>query len=92
MIGTGYVGLVTGTCFAEFGNEVICVDIDKEKIDKLNSGEVPIYEPGLDVMVAANIKAGRLKFTTDLKYAVEQSPSARHKPKTAPPTCATWKR
>lgn len=73
MIGTGYVGLVTGTCFAEFGNDVICVDIVKEKIDKLNRGELPIYEPGLDDMVAKNAGEGRLKFTTDLKLAVEQS-------------------
>ncbi len=73
MIGTGYVGLVTGTCFAEFGNDVICVDIIKEKIDKLNRGELPIYEPGLDDMVAKNVTEGRLKFTTDLKQAVEQS-------------------
>ncbi|MGH7599228.1 MAG: UDP-glucose dehydrogenase family protein [bacterium] len=73
MIGTGYVGLVTGTCFAEFGNDVICVDIIKEKIDKLNRGELPIYEPGLDDMVANNTAAGRLKFTIDLKQAVEQS-------------------
>jgi UDPglucose 6-dehydrogenase len=73
MIGTGYVGLVTGTCFAEFGIEVICVDIVKEKIEKLNRGELPIYEPGLDDMVANNVKEGRLKFTTDLKSAVEQA-------------------
>lgn len=73
MIGTGYVGLVTGTCFAEFGNDVICVDIVKEKIDKLNGGELPIYEPGLDDMVAKNVAEGRLKFTTDLERAVEQS-------------------
>ncbi|MGH7454957.1 MAG: UDP-glucose dehydrogenase family protein, partial [bacterium] len=73
MIGTGYVGLVTGTCFAEFGNDVVCVDIIKEKIDKLNRGELPIYEPGLDDMVAKNVAEGRLKFTTDLKQAVEQS-------------------
>jgi UDPglucose 6-dehydrogenase len=73
MIGTGYVGLVTGTCFAEFGNDVTCVDIIKEKIDKLNRGELPIYEPGLDVMVASNVKEGRLTFTTDLKKAVEDA-------------------
>ncbi len=73
MIGTGYVGLVTGTCFAELGNDVICVDIVKEKIDKLNRGELPIYEPGLDDMVAKNAGEGRLKFTTDLKEGVEQS-------------------
>lgn len=73
MIGTGYVGLVTGTCFAEFGNDVTCVDIVSEKIDKLNRGELPIYEPGLDVMVASNVKAGRLKFTMDIKKAVEDA-------------------
>ena len=73
MIGTGYVGLVTGTCFAELGNDVTCVDIIKEKIDLLNRGELPIYEPGLDVMVATNVKEGRLTFTTDLKKAVEDA-------------------
>jgi len=73
MIGTGYVGLVTGTCFAEFGNDVTCVDIVKEKIDQLNRGELPIYEPGLDVMVAQNVKEGRLTFTTNLKKAVEEA-------------------
>jgi UDPglucose 6-dehydrogenase len=73
MIGTGYVGLVTGTCFAEFGNDVTCVDIVKEKIDKLNRGELPIYEPGLDVMVAQNVKEGRLTFTTNLKKSVEEA-------------------
>ena len=73
MIGTGYVGLVTGTCFAEFGNDVTCVDIVKEKIDKLNRGELPIYEPGLDGMVAQNVKEGRLTFTTNLKKAVEEA-------------------
>ena len=70
MIGTGYVGLVSGTCFAEFGVNVICVDVDSEKIEKLNAGLMPIYEPGLDTMVAANVAAGRLTFTTDLAEAV----------------------
>jgi UDPglucose 6-dehydrogenase len=71
MIGTGYVGLVSGTCFSEFGHDVICVDKDAAKIDKLNSGEMPIFEPGLETMVASNAKAGRLAFTTVLKDAVK---------------------
>jgi UDPglucose 6-dehydrogenase len=70
MIGTGYVGLVSGACFADFGHEVICVDKDKGKIDALERGEIPIFEPGLDTLVATNKRAGRLKFTTDLKPAV----------------------
>jgi UDPglucose 6-dehydrogenase len=70
VIGTGYVGLVTGTCFAETGNNVICVDIDKEKVDRMHNGEVPIYEPGLEVLFHRNAKQGRLKFTTNLEEAV----------------------
>ena len=66
VIGTGYVGLVTGTCLAETGNEVICVDIDKDKVEKMTGGEVPIYEPHLDVLFERNIKANRLRFTTSL--------------------------
>src|SRR5471032_2336692 len=71
MIGTGYVGLVSGACFADFGHEVTCVDKDKGKIAALAKGEVPIYEPGLTDLVAANARAGRLKFTTDLSAAVK---------------------
>ncbi|MBX7256431.1 MAG: UDP-glucose/GDP-mannose dehydrogenase family protein [Candidatus Hydrogenedentes bacterium] len=73
VIGTGYVGLVTGTCFSEVGHDVTCVDIDKAKIEALNAGKVPIYEPGLDEMVAVNVAQGRLTFTTDLKAAVERA-------------------
>ncbi len=70
MIGTGYVGLVSGACFSEFGHEVICVDKDQSKITALEAGQIPIFEPGLDEVVAANVKAGRLSFTADLKKAV----------------------
>ena len=73
VVGTGYVGLVTGTCFSEFGVDVICVDVDEEKINKLQDGIVPIYEPGLDSMIARNVKEGRLSFTTDLKEAIQKS-------------------
>lgn len=69
--GSGYVGLVTGTCLAQVGNDVVCVDVDENKIDRLNKGEIPIYEPGLEDMVHANVKAGRLQFTTDAKMATE---------------------
>lgn len=66
VVGTGYVGLVTGTCLAETGNEVVCVDIDANKVKRMQNGEVPIYEPHLDVLFERNIKAGRLSFTTSL--------------------------
>ena len=71
MIGTGYVGLVSGVCFSDFGHQVTCVDLSEDKINRLNNGEVPIYEPGLDEVMAKNVKAGRLHFTTDLKSAVD---------------------
>ena len=73
MIGTGYVGLVSGACFADFGHEVTCVDKDKSKIDALERGVMPIFEPGLDALVASNVRAGRLKFTTELKPAVAEA-------------------
>jgi UDPglucose 6-dehydrogenase len=71
IFGTGYVGLVTGTCLAEVGHDVICVDIDAAKVDGLNNGVVPIYEPGLEPMVKANHASGRLRFTTDAAHAIE---------------------
>jgi UDPglucose 6-dehydrogenase len=71
VIGTGYVGLVTGTCLAETGNEVLCVDIDENKVGKMQKGEVPIYEPHLDILFQRNIKANRLNFTTSLKEGLE---------------------
>ncbi len=73
VVGTGYVGLVTGTCFSEFGNDVVCVDNDAAKIRMLQQGQVPIYEPGLEDMVSKNVKEGRLSFSTDLRSAVEQA-------------------
>ena len=72
IVGTGYVGLVSGTCFAETGINVTCVDVDAAKIEKLQNGEIPIYEPGLDQMVLKNVKAGRLKFTTDLASILDE--------------------
>jgi len=73
IIGTGYVGLVTGTCFAETGNHVICVDIDKAKVEAMQNGKMPIYEPDLDTLFERNLKAKRLTFTTHLKEAVEKT-------------------
>lgn len=76
MIGTGYVGLVSGVCFSDFGHDVVCVDKDPRKIDRLNKGEVPIYEPGLDVLIKKNVDAGRLSFTLDLKLALQDADAA----------------
>jgi UDPglucose 6-dehydrogenase len=71
MIGSGYVGLVTGACFADTGNEVLCLDLDARKIAMLNAGRIPIYEPGLEAIVARNVNAGRLRFTTDVAESVD---------------------
>jgi UDPglucose 6-dehydrogenase len=73
VVGTGYVGLVTGTCFAETGNNVICIDIDANKVAKMQNGEIPIYEPELDVLFERNIKAGRLTFTTNLAEGIKNA-------------------
>ena len=73
VVGTGYVGLVTGTCFAETGNKVICVDIDQAKVDKLSGGQITIYEPGLEKIFLRNIKESRLRFTTKLEEAIEEA-------------------
>ena len=73
VIGTGYVGLVAGACFAESGNSVICVDVNQAKVDGLKAGIVPIYEPGLEEMIRRNAAAGRIRFTTSTKDAVEAS-------------------
>ncbi len=73
VVGTGYVGLVTGTCFAETGNKVVCVDIDKNKVEQMQKGVIPIYEPHLDVLFERNIKQGRLQFTTDLKEGIKDA-------------------
>ncbi len=70
MVGSGYVGLVSGACFADFGHEVVCIDKDQSKIDRLHDGIMPIYEPGLDQLVAKNVEAGRLAFTTDLAEGI----------------------
>ena len=73
VVGSGYVGLVTGTCFAEMGNKVTCIDIDQHKIDKLKEGIIPIYEPGLEDMVVNNVKSGDLTFSTNLEDGLENS-------------------
>ena len=73
VIGTGYVGLVTGVCFADLGNQVHCLDINKDRINKLNQGIMPIYEPGLEEIVERNIKAKRLSFTTEYETALKDA-------------------
>ncbi len=71
MVGSGYVGLVSGACFADFGHEVVCIDKDQGKIDRLHDGIMPIFEPGLAELVGTNVKAGRLSFTTDLAAGID---------------------
>ena len=73
MVGTGYVGLVSGACFADFGHTVVCIDRDESKIARLRAGEVPIYEPGLDALIAANVREGRLSFETESAAAVREA-------------------
>src|SRR3546814_11470839 len=73
MVGTGYVGLVSGACFSEFGTEVVCVDKDEAKNERLEGGEIPIFEPGLDVLVASNREAGRLRFTNDPEPTIDDT-------------------
>ncbi|HTH31491.1 MAG TPA: 2-dehydropantoate 2-reductase N-terminal domain-containing protein, partial [Lacibacter sp.] len=73
VVGTGYVGLVTGTCFAETGNQVTCVDIDKNKVEKLSNGQITIYEPGLEKIFLRNLKEDRLHFTTNLAEGVKDA-------------------
>ena len=77
VVGTGYVGLVAGAGFADFGNDVACVDVDAGKIARLERGEVPIYEPGLDALIAANVKAGRLRFSTEVAEAIRAADGQR---------------
>ena len=73
IVGSGYVGLVAGTCFAQMGNKVICLDVDSQKIERLLRGEIPIYEPGLESMIKENVALETLHFTTDKKFALQNA-------------------
>jgi UDPglucose 6-dehydrogenase len=86
VIGTGYVGLVSGACFADVGNTVLCLDVDQRKIDMLNNGEIPIHEPGLDSLVQRNAAAGRLLFSSNYDDAVAHADIIFRRTKTAAPT------
>ena len=88
MIGTGYVGLVSGACFADFGHQVTCIDKDAAKIDRLKAGEMPIFEPGLDVMVERNVREGRLAFATDGGEAIAGAMRKSRKASSTSPVCS----
>ena len=89
VIGTGYVGLVSGVCFSDFGHDVVCVDKNPTKVEMLERGEVPIFEPGLDVLMAKNVEAGRLTFTGDLASGMARGPRRSLSPWARPPGAAT---
>jgi len=88
MVGSGYVGLVSGACFAQFGHDVVCVDKDADKIARLRKGEMPIYEPGLDKLVTDNMRAGRLSFGAGLGEAVADADAVFIAASSEPPTAA----
>ncbi len=90
IIGSGYVGLVSGACFAEVGHNVICVDNDQKKVDTLQAGQIPIYEPGLEEVVQRNVAAGRLRFTASIEDGVDHSEVVFIAVPTPPQPTAAW--